>query len=112
MLAIAEDTRYLPDARVRWVLDWARANLLDVDGRWRHRRLILFTEYEDTRRWLQRHLTVLSDPADTDADRRIDSFTGVTSAERRDEIKRAFNDSDHPIRILVCSDAAREGSVG
>ena len=109
MLAIAEDARHVPDARVRWILDWARANLLDAEGRWRDRRLILFTEYEDTRRWLQRCLAVLLDPSDRHEDRRIDSFTGVTSAERREAIKRAFNDPDHPIRILVCTDAAREG---
>ena len=109
MLAVAEGARHLPDARVRWLLDWIRANLLDAAGCWRDRRLILFTEYEDTRRWLQRQLSVLLDPADRHEDRRIDSFTGVTSTERRDAIKRAFNDPGHPVRILLCTDAAREG---
>lgn len=109
MLALAETARTAADARVGWLLDWARPNLLDADGSWRERRLILFTEYEDTRRWLQRQLSVLSDPADPDADRRIDSFTGITSTERREEIKRAFNDPASPLRILICTDAAREG---
>jgi superfamily II DNA or RNA helicase len=109
MLAVAEPARHLPDARVRWLLDWIRAHLLDAGGHWRARRLILFTEYEDTRRWLQRQLAVLLDPDDAHEDQRIDSFTGVTSTERRDAIKRAFNDPDHPIRILICTDAAREG---
>ncbi|SFP60424.1 DISARM system SNF2-like helicase DrmD [Sphingomonas rubra] len=109
MLAVADAGRSAPDARVRWIVDWARAHLLDADGRWRDRRLILFTEYEDTRRWLQRQLQVLLDPADTHEDRRIDSFTGVTSTERRDAIKRAFNDPADPLRILLCTDAAREG---
>jgi len=109
MLAVADAARHLPDARVRWLLDWIRTHLLDDEARWTGRRLILFTEYEDTRRWLQRQLAVLLDPADPDEDRRIDSFTGITSTERRDAIKRAFNDPDHPIRILLCTDAAREG---
>ncbi|PZO78577.1 MAG: hypothetical protein DI632_06365 [Sphingomonas hengshuiensis] len=109
MLARADAARTAPDARVRWLLDWATAHLLDGEGRWRDRRLILFTEYEDTRRWLQRQLAVLLDPADADAAQRIDSFTGITSTERRDAIKRAFNDPADPLRILICTDAAREG---
>ncbi|WP_375380990.1 DISARM system SNF2-like helicase DrmD [uncultured Sphingomonas sp.] len=109
MLVVAEAARHGPDARVRWLLDWARADLLDADGRWRDRRLILFTEYEDTRRWLQRQLSVLLDPMDRHEARRIDSFTGVTSIERREALKRAFNDPADPIRILICTDAAREG---
>jgi hypothetical protein len=109
MLEVAEAARYLPDARVRWLLGWARANLLDEAGRWGERRLLVFTEYEDTRRWLQRHLAVLLDPDDRHEDARIDSFTGVTSAERREGIKRAFNDPASAIRILLCTDAAREG---
>ncbi|WP_374298071.1 DISARM system SNF2-like helicase DrmD, partial [Sphingomonas sp.] len=109
MLAVAESAKTAPDARIRWIIDWARANLLDAEGRWRDRRLILFTEYEDTRRWLQRQLSVLLNPADAHEDARIDSFTGVTSTERREAIKRAFNDPASPLRILLCTDAAREG---
>jgi superfamily II DNA or RNA helicase len=109
MLAIADAARTRPDARVEWILDWARTNLLDAGGNWRERRLILFTEYEDTRRWLQRQLAVLLDPEDAYEARRIDSFTGITSTERREAIKRAFNDPADPLRILICTDAAREG---
>ncbi|WP_322963946.1 DISARM system SNF2-like helicase DrmD [Sphingomonas fuzhouensis] len=109
MLAVAEAARANSDARMDWILDWARTHLLDAEGRWRERRLILFTEYEDTRRWLQRQLAVLVDPEDVHEARRIDSFTGITSTERREAIKRAFNDPADPLRILVCTDAAREG---
>lgn len=109
MLEVAEAARHLPDARVAWLLGWARSTLLEANGQWGTRRLLVFTEYEDTRRWLQRQLAVLLDPADPHEDRRIDSFTGVTSIERREAIKRAFNDPAHPLRILVCTDAAREG---
>jgi hypothetical protein len=109
MLAVADGARHAPDARARWLLDWCRATLLDEDGGWRERRLLLFTEYEDTRRWLQRQLGVLLSADDPHEARRIDSFTGVTSIERREAIKRAFNDPAHPVRILICTDAAREG---
>ncbi|WP_298807964.1 DISARM system SNF2-like helicase DrmD [uncultured Sphingomonas sp.] len=109
MLEIAEGARGAPDARVRWIVDWARTHLQQPDGRWHERRLILFTEYEDTRRWLQRQLQVLLDPDDACEAERIDSFTGVTTPERREAIKRAFNDPAAPLRILICTDAAREG---
>ena len=55
MLAIAEGSAARPDARVRWLVDWVRTDLLD-GNRWRDRRLIVFTEYEDTRRWLEKRL--------------------------------------------------------
>lgn len=109
MLALADTARTVADARVHWICDWAREHLLDDAGAWRDRRLILFTEYEDTRRWLQRQLAILTDPADPHHAQRIDSFTGITSTERREDIKRAFNDPASPLRILICTDAAREG---
>ena len=55
MLVIAERHASRPDARVRWLTDWIKANLF-TGQTWNHRRLIIFTEYEDTRRWLERRL--------------------------------------------------------
>lgn len=109
MLTAADAAKADTDARMTWILDWARRHLLDAEGQWGTRRLILFTEYEDTRRWLRRQLSVLLDPADVHEADRIDSFTGMTSTERREGIKRAFNDPTSPLRILLCTDAAREG---
>jgi hypothetical protein len=109
MLAIAERHASRPDARVHWLTDWIKANLL-AGRNWNRRRLIIFTEYEDTRRWLERRLREAV--ADTDrADDRIGVFTGATGSDRREEVKRAFNtDPDvEPLRILICTDAAREG---
>jgi superfamily II DNA or RNA helicase len=111
MLTLAEVTRGRPDARILWLEQWIRDHLLER-GRWANRRLLLFTEYEDTRRYVERQLgSLLADVLDEepDGDARIDSFTGVTSAERRESIKRAFNDAASPLRILICTDAAREG---
>jgi hypothetical protein len=109
MLAIAERHASRADARVHWLTDWIKANLLTGQN-WNRRRLIIFTEYEDTRRWLERR--VREAVADTDlADDRIGVFTGATGSDRREEVKRAFNtDPDvEPLRILICTDAAREG---
>lgn len=106
---LAQKARYLPDARVRWLVDWIKTNQCP-GGSWNDLRLIIFTEYEDTRRYLA---TLLEQAiAHTGrADERIMVYHGPTPPERREEVKRAFNapPSQHPVRILVCTDAAREG---
>ena len=111
MLAIAEREAARPDTRIRWLVDWIAKTLLEADGKtWLRRRLIVFTEYEDTRRWLQRRLDEAIEHTDR-AERRIGVFTGATSQDRREEVKRAFNTDpdEEPLRILICTDAAREG---
>lgn len=49
MLEIARKHGHRPDARIGRLVEWVRANMAP-DGRWNERRLVLFTEYEDTRR--------------------------------------------------------------
>ena len=48
MLEIARKHSYRPDARIGLLAEWVRANMAP-GGRWNERRLVLFTEYEDTR---------------------------------------------------------------
>ncbi len=109
MLAIAEHAATRPDARVRHLVDWIKANLF-TDGAWNERRLILFTEYEDTRRWLERRLRETFSDTDRE-DERIGVFSGATSSDRREAVKRALQrrPAVEPLRILICTDAAREG---
>lgn len=114
MLAITTAARDLPDARIAKILDWIDAEMLDGRSRWKDRRLILFTEWEDTRRWLVDRLKeglLQRSGGRLNLDGRILVFTGQTSLEERDRIKLAFNApfEDEPVRILVCTDAAREG---
>jgi ERCC4-related helicase len=109
MLALAQRHALASDTRVQWLLSWISANLLSGQE-WNQRRLIVFTEYEDTRRWLERRLREAL--AETHgAEGRIGVFTGATGQDRREEVKRAFNADPHdePLRILICTDAAREG---
>ena len=108
MLEIARKHGHRPDARLRRLVEWIRINIAP-DGRWNERRLVLFTEYEDTRRWVEKRLAEALD--DLQPDDRIASFTGATSLVRREELKRRFNadPAKDPLRILVCTDAAREG---
>ena len=110
MLALAEKAAH--HGRMPACTGWSsgsRANLLSGTT-WNDRRLIIFTEWEDTRRWLEKRLREAL--ADTDRiDERIGIFTGATGQDRREEVKAAFNadPAKEPLRILICTDAAREG---
>ena len=109
MLALADRTALKSDARVHWLVQWIKTNLLS-GSTWNDRRLIIFTEWEDTRRWLERRLREALSETDQ-ADDRIAVFTGTTGQDRREEVKAAFNadPAKEPLRILICTDAAREG---
>jgi ERCC4-related helicase len=108
MLEIARKHGHRPDARIGRLAEWVRVNMA-AGGCWNERRLVLFTEYEDTRRWVEKRLAEALD--DLQPDDRIASFTGATPLVRREELKRRFNadPAQDPLRILVCTDAAREG---
>ncbi|WP_442755896.1 DISARM system SNF2-like helicase DrmD [Methylocystis sp. JAN1] len=114
MLAISGPARDLPDARIAAILDWMQTEMLDAAWGWRDRRLILFTEWDDTRRWLVTRLEeglLERSRGKADLKGRVLTFTGQTSLEERDRIKIAFNApfDQEAVRILVCTDAAREG---
>ena len=122
MQAIAERTRHLPDAKVRRLLDWIRESLcpgLPPFGQaargtpppWNDRRVLVFTESrEGTKRWLKTILEQAIEGTDR-ADERIEVIDGLTSGPRRKEIQRRFNTdpAKDPLRILLATDAAREG---
>lgn len=121
MEQVAESVRGLPDAKVKSLIEWIRKNMCEgarlpgepcpkSNARWNDLRLLIFTEYDDTKRYLVEMLQ--SAIAGTDlAEYRIKVFHGPTPPDKREEIKRAFNlpPNKHPVRILVATDAAREG---
>src|SRR5258708_1312761 len=109
MLSIAESFASRPDERVRWLAEWIKSNMLSGKS-WNDRRLIIFAEYEGTRRGLERRLLEAIDGADR-SDERILVFSGATGTDKRGDVKRAFNTDPaiEPVRILLCTDAAREG---
>lgn len=121
MTAIAEHARMQPDARIRYLVKWIQERMcpgasLPADGgakpgaAWTDLRLILFTEWDDTKRYLEQQLKVAISGTDR-WEERIDIFHGPTSPEKKDALKQAFQTppAEHPIRILICTDAAREG---
>jgi superfamily II DNA or RNA helicase len=120
MTEIAEASHELPDARVLKLIDWIRAKMcpgLPAAGirspkpaTWNDTRILIFTEYDDTKRYLHQQLSAAIDGTDR-ADDRIAIFHGPTPHDEREAIKLAFNanPSRHPLRILIATDAAREG---
>jgi SNF2 family DNA or RNA helicase len=116
MADLAEEHRAQPDARVRKLLVWMATHqcpgLMEPGGGgpWTDTRILIFTEYEDTRRYLVNQIRTAIGSTDLAADRMM-VFSGMTSSEDRETIKRAFNADPkvHPVRILVATDAAREG---
>jgi superfamily II DNA or RNA helicase len=122
MQEIAERSRHLPDAKALRLIAWMRDNMVPdlpefgevVSGeppRWNDRRVLIFTENRDgTKRWLREILEQVISGTDR-ADERIEVIDGLTSGVRRKEIQRRFNadPSRDPLRILLATDAAREG---
>ena len=114
MTAIAHQSRYSPDGRVQKLVAWIKENLCPNMGQpgatWNNRRLLIFTEFVDTKGYLEKQLRAAIAHSDRENER-IDSFTGGMGEQRREQIKQAFNadPSQHPLRILIANDAAREG---
>jgi superfamily II DNA/RNA helicase len=122
MREIAEKTRHQPDAKTGHLIDWIRRNLCphvppfgrQVQGnppKWNNRRVLIFTE---NREGTKRHLKTILEQAiegSECAEERIEVIDGLTSSARRKEIQRRFNadPAKDPLRILLATDAAREG---
>ncbi|HRY14942.1 MAG: DISARM system SNF2-like helicase DrmD [Candidatus Competibacteraceae bacterium] len=109
MAEIADTARHQPDARLKQLLAWIQRQMCP-GGRWNPTRVILFTEYEDTLRYVRDQLEAALAQTDR-AEERLAIYRGSTSAEEREAIQRAFNTAPdaHPVRILLATDAAREG---
>jgi superfamily II DNA or RNA helicase len=122
MESIANQHRHLPDAKLRYLIDWIREHLcpqLQPYGepprgptpKWQDRRVLIFTENrEGTKRHIKQILEQAIEGTDR-ADERIEVIDGLTSSVRRREIQRRFNTApaEDSLRILLATDAAREG---
>jgi superfamily II DNA/RNA helicase len=95
---------------IAWIRQHQCPDLGKPGAKWLHRRVIIFTEYTDTKRYIEQQLKVAIAGSDLE-DRRIDVFDGGMGEQRREQIKAAFNSDPerHPLRILIATDAAREG---
>ena len=113
MTQIAEQARRQPDSKVKQLEQWLRQlcpDLGKVGATWLNRRVLIFTEYTDTKRYLEQQLGAIIANSHREHER-IGSFHGGMGEEQREFIKQAFNadPAQHPLRILIATDAAREG---
>ena len=134
----ASAARGVPDAKTRRLIDWIREHLCpdlppcgeraprggDGPGsgsgpggdpgrlpRWNERRVLIFTEnVVGTKRYLRAMLEQAIAATDL-AEERIETIDGQTVGAKRREIQRRFNadPARDPLRILLATDAAREG---
>ena len=101
MLEIAAQNERRPDARVAWLLDWIKRRHAQGSFVWNERRLIIFTEWEDTRLWLERRLkealAIRTSPRSASP-----PSPGSPARSGASEVKRAFNadPANDPLRIL------------
>lgn len=114
MTELAESSRALADARVKRLIQWVKTEMCPEIGspgaKWNNIRVLIFTEYDDTKRYLHQQLSAAISDSDR-AEERISIFHGPTPPKEREAIKTAFNTDplQHPVRILIATDAAREG---
>ncbi|WP_405858785.1 DISARM system SNF2-like helicase DrmD [Streptomyces sp. NBC_00090] len=99
------------DGKFTAFLGWLRAivqrNGTDgVSGSWDGERVIVFTEYRDTQRWLHERLISAGVPNEA-----IAQLYGGQDRDERERVKNVFQDDPDvdPVRILLATDSASEG---
>lgn len=102
----AQRARGRRDSKALQLVEWLNRHLRP-NGEWSRDRVIIFTEYRATQRWLQELLALEGFSA---GDRVLSMYGGMDS-DQREEVKAAFQASPDisPVRILLATDAASEG---
>lgn len=102
----AAQARVMSDSRLEMLMAWLRQHI-QIDGVWTDQRVVIFTEYRATQRWLMQLLAThgFGQPD------RIALLYGGMAADQRERIKAAFQADPAlaPVRILLATDAASEG---
>jgi hypothetical protein len=106
MKAWAHTASAAGDSKLRAFLAWIK-DIVRPNGAWSTQRVIIFTEYRATQKWLQ---TFLATEGLAGGDRLMTLYGGMDSVER-ERVKAAFqfDPIQSPVRILLATDAASEG---
>ena len=106
MMKWAATHRARPDSKAAELIIWLNKNIRP-NGKWTNRRVVIFTEYRDTQKWL---LEIFAAQGFTQGNR-VETIYGGMDDEKREEVKAAFQAApeDSPVRILLATDAASEG---
>ncbi len=100
MLEWAREAAVTEDARAARLLDWVDAQVAQDE------RVIVFTEYRATQRYLQERLA-----ARGISGAKVELLDGTTDEQERERIKSQWQEppADYPVRVLLATDAASEG---
>ena len=107
----AEYARHRPDSKAQRLIAWLE-RMIKPTGVWSDTRVIIFTEYRETQRWLHDLLTREGFAAKGhDGEKRLLTLYGGMVTEDRERVKAAFqaDPADASVRILLATDAASEG---
>jgi superfamily II DNA or RNA helicase len=102
----AANSATLADSKARCLIKWLKGHLKPRE-QWSDQRVILFTEYRATQKWLH---DLLAAEGLAGEGRLLTIFGGMATDER-ERIKAAFqaDPKESPVRILLATDAASEG---
>ena len=102
----AQEASKRADTKARALINWLHDNL-KPKGKWNDQRVLIFTEYRATQKWLH---TLLAAEGFTE-EARLETMYGGMDPKDREKIKAAFQASpkDSKVRILLATDAASEG---
>jgi len=105
MIAWAQRAAVTEDSRTERLLDWVQEQVKPA-ARFTDERVIVFSEYRATQRYLQERLAVRGI-----AGGRVELLDGTTSEEERERVKGQWQEppADFPVRVLLATDAASEG---
>lgn len=106
LITWAETASRRPDAKAEELLNWIDTHI-KPNGNWSEKRVIIFTEYRTTQKWLY---DILAGRGMAENDRLMMLYGGINSQER-EKIKAAFQAKPDisNVRILLATDAASEG---
>lgn len=95
-----------PDAKARELISRLTAICRPDGTYWTNERVVVFTEYRDTQVWLANLLR-----QEGLGGERLALLHGGMSTEEREQLRLAFqaDPTEHPVRILLATDAASEG---
>lgn len=101
--AAAHESR--PDAKAQELISYLTAVCRPDGTHWTHERVVVFTEYRDTQIWLENLLRQAG------LGEGLALLHGGMSTDEREQLRLAFQaaPTEHPVRILLATDAASEG---
>jgi superfamily II DNA or RNA helicase len=95
-----------PDSKAKAIIEWLRKHI-KPDNEWSQERVIIFTEYRATQKWL---VDILTAEGFGGQDRLMMIYGGM-ERDKREAVRAAFQADPKisTVRVLVATDAASEG---